>query len=78
MTNNYELASGVMLLMNKEDAVAMLQNIVSIEGMLGVDNEIHRQFAKMKRKVGLLKGIYLYHYYSNWNGFSPRDVSHLK
>jgi len=51
---------------------------VTTQGMLGVDNEIHVKIQKNNEKVFLMKGVYLYHWYSNFHGKGKRDISHLK
>lgn len=44
------------------------------KGMLGVDNSIHRTFAAHGKKVGLMRGIYLIHYYRSGH---PENKGHL-
>ena len=49
-------------------------------GLLGVDNEIHLNARKQGCRVLLMTGIYIYHWYSNFDGKSghqKRDKSHL-
>ena len=49
-------------------------------GMLGVDNDIHQSAINQGARVLLMKGIYMYHYYSNYigdGGNKQRDKSHL-
>ena len=67
-------ASGVMLLCKKEDLIG---EGLDKKGMLGIDNLIHMKLSSKGSRIGLLKGIYLYHYYSNWDGNSSRDIDHL-
>lgn len=43
------------------------------DGFLGVDNDIHKRCSKAGIKVGLMTGIYLYHWYRG-----DGDISHLK
>lgn len=46
------------------------------KGLLGIDNEIHKRASK----ILLMKGVYLWHYYSGFdgeNGNRKRDKSHL-
>lgn len=50
------------------------------EGILGVDNDIHHHAQKIGQKVYLMKGVYLYHWYSGFMGKQGnihRDKSHL-
>lgn len=42
--------------------------------MLGVDNSIHAAFAASGKKVGLMLGIYVMHYYRN---NKPKNIEHL-
>lgn len=46
--------------------------------ILDVDTHIHRQIRALGEKIYLLPGLYLYHYYSNYDGIGERDKSHLK
>lgn len=64
--------SGVLMLIN----VGQFKQTggFSGKGMLGVDNSIHRTFAAHGKKVGLMRGIYLIHYYRNGGS----DKSHLE
>lgn len=45
-----------------------------IRGFLRVDNEIHRQCARAGIKVGLIPGIYVYHWYRADNDFHVHDI----
>jgi len=45
--------------------------------ILHVDTHIHRQVKKLGERIYLLRGLYLYHYYSNYDGIGERDKSHL-
>lgn len=44
------------------------------EGCLGVDNDIHTRTRNAGGKVGLIKGLYMLHYY---RGGNKNDKSHL-
>jgi len=44
-----------------------------IDGFLGVDNDIHKKCLDNNIKVGLMGGVYVYHWYRG-----DGDVSHLK
>lgn len=44
-------------------------------GMLGVDNDIHYKFQKAGLKIGLMKGIYVQHWY---RGGNVNDTNHLR
>lgn len=46
-------------------------------GMLGIDNQIHYNVRNNGGKVGQMKGLYCYHYYSNFNGKGKRNKDHL-
>lgn len=51
---------------------------LEVSGLLGVDNQIHRNAIEQGAKVLLMKGIYIYHWYSNHNGGQKnRDKTHL-
>ena len=43
--------------------------------LLGADNEFHYIAQQSGKKVGLMKGVYLYHYYRNGN---PANKKHLQ
>lgn len=44
-------------------------------GMLGIDNDIHLKIKKNGLKFGLIKGLYVYHWYRGGNKY---NTSHLK
>ena len=44
------------------------------DGMLGVDNAIHNSVREIGERVGLMTGLYVWHYYRNGDG---QDTSHL-
>jgi len=44
-----------------------------IDGFLGVDNDIHKKCLSNNIKVGLMAGVYVYHWYRG-----DGDTSHLK
>lgn len=46
--------------------------------LLGVDSHIHKQIRKLRERIILLRGLYLYHYYNNANSEEERNISHLK
>ena len=71
-------ASGVLMLIKREDSLSILQGLSDQKGMLGIDNYIHLKLSEAGFRIGLLKGIYMYHYYSNWDGINPRNSDHLK
>ena len=72
ITKNSPL-SGVLILIQKSawEKVGGFKEI----GMLGVDNDIHVKFQKSNLKVGLMKGIYVQHWY---RGGNIGDIKHLK
>lgn len=43
--------------------------------MLRVDNDIHAKIKKKKLKFGLIKGLYVYHWYRNGD---KNYIKHLK
>jgi hypothetical protein len=55
--------SGVMILTSKEtwEIIGGFPE----EKMLGIDNEIHKKVKDHQLKVGLMKGVYVYHWYRN-------------
>ena len=73
---NSQLMSGHLIVVKKE-----LWTPIEKTGILGIDNLVH-QYAKDKGiPVYLMKGVYQYHYYSNFDGVGghqKRDKSHLK
>ena len=53
---------------------------LTTKGLLGVDNEIHRHARDNGHRVLLMTGVYIYHYYSNFDGVGghqKRDKTHL-
>ena len=44
------------------------------DGILGVDNELHKSIIEAKEKIYLMQGVYIYHWY-RWP--NNRDRSHL-
>lgn len=70
------LLSGVMIMMQRKTWEMMLPMLKqSQRKMLGVDNDIHLAARQLKVGVGLLRGVYLFHYYRNGNKY---DKSHLE
>lgn len=71
ITNNGEM-SGVLILIKKSiwEQVGGFKE----EKMLTVDNDIHRKVRSIGGKVGLMKGIYLQHWY---RGGNINDKRHL-
>jgi hypothetical protein len=64
--------SGVMILTSKEtwEIIGGFPE----EKMLGIDNEIHKKVKDHQLKVGLMKGVYVYHWYRNGN---KKTINHL-
>jgi len=60
---NLSPLSGVLILIKKSawESVGGFKE----KGILSVDNEIHEKFKKSGHKVGLMKGIYVQHWYRN-------------
>jgi len=71
ITNNSPL-SGVMILIKKD--IWKKVGGFKEDKMLTVDNDIHMKVAKSGGKVGLMKGIYVQHWYRNNN---IKDIKHL-
>ena len=68
-----QLMSGLLILINKKTWFKIggfLEN-----GMLGVDNELHRKLIEHDEKLYVMKGIYLYHWY-RWP--DKTNTTHLK
>jgi GT2 family glycosyltransferase len=70
---NHKYISGVLLLINKK--VWEKVGGFKTTNMLGVDNDIHRRVSQSGGKVGLMKGIYVQHWY---RGGDNTDTKHLK
>jgi GT2 family glycosyltransferase len=71
ITNN-QLLSGVLILINKKtwESVGGFKE----ENMLSVDNDIHKKIQRSGGKVGLMKGIYVQHWYRNDNSKSTQHL----
>lgn len=46
-------------------------------GILGVDNSIHYAFRDAGLKVGLMTGVYLWHYYRNGDRFNTKHIDSI-
>ena len=69
---NSQLLSGVLILISKK---AWLDIGKIKEGkMLGIDNQIHLKIKEAKKKVGLMSGIYVQHWY---RGGDQQNKKHL-
>jgi GT2 family glycosyltransferase len=70
------LLSGMLMIISR----SAYEKIGGLEekAMLGIDNDLHKRVREKGMKVGLIKGEYVYHYYSNYTGEGTRDISHLK
>jgi GT2 family glycosyltransferase len=68
--NPSNLLSGVVILISK-DTWKKVGGF--IDGFLGVDNDIHSKCLSNNIKVGLMGGVYVYHWYRG-----DKDNSHLK
>jgi len=69
---NKQLFSGFLILLNKktwEKVGGFLEN-----GMLGVDNDLHKKLIRHDEKMYLMKGVYLYHWYRNNKN---KEIKHL-
>jgi len=60
ITDSTPLLSGVMMLIQKRTWIKIQG---CIDGFFGVDNDIHDRVKKLGEKVGLARGLYVYHYY---------------
>ena len=69
---NENLLSGVLILIRKSEWSKV--GGFSENGMLGVDNNIHLKFRSAGFKVGLMKGIYVQHWY---RGGDKNNTKHL-
>jgi cellulose synthase/poly-beta-1,6-N-acetylglucosamine synthase-like glycosyltransferase len=70
LNNKHHLLSGVVILISKKTWM----NVGGFsDGFLGVDNNIHRKCIDNNIKVGLMRGVYVYHWYRG-----DGDISHLK
>jgi hypothetical protein len=65
--------SGVLMLVRK--SAWFTSKRFKETGLLGVDNSIHYAMAAQDSKVGLMRGVYVMHYYRNGN---KNDKSHLQ
>ena len=72
ITNSPEL-SGVLILIKKK--IWEQFGGFKEEKMLSIDNDIHRRVRNVGGKVGLMKGIYVQHWYRNGDKL---NVNHLK
>ena len=71
ITNNSPI-SGVLMLVERD--AWFYSDRFKEQGLLGVDNSIHYAIRKAGHKVGLMKGVYVQHYY---RGGNIEDRSHL-
>jgi len=69
---NYQPIGGVLLALNKGRWKKVGK--FSEKGMLGIDNDIHRKFVSFGMKVGIMKGIYMIHWY---RGGDAKNKKHL-
>jgi GT2 family glycosyltransferase len=65
--------SGVMILI-KKSLWKKIGGFKNLNGMLGVDNELHKDIIAANEKIYLMKGVYLYHWY-RWPDI--KNISHL-
>lgn len=68
--NPAQLLSGVVILINKKTWKKVGG---FVDGFLGVDNNIHKKCLDKSIGVGLMAGVYVYHWYRG-----DADISHLK
>lgn len=45
--------------------------------ILDLDTSIHRQVRALGERIWRLDGLYIYHFYSNYDGVGNRNISHL-
>jgi len=62
---NLSSMSGVFMMIKKEfyDEMGSFPE----EGMLGIDNHLHKRVKELNQKAYLIEGLYIYHYYRNNN-----------
>ena len=65
--------SGVLMLLKK--SAWFNSDRFQEAGMLGIDNSIHYAIRNMGGKVGLMRGVYMLHYY---RGGDPKNKAHLQ
>lgn len=46
--------------------------------LLTIDVDLRKRIRDAGEKILLLNGLYLFHFYSNYDGVGQRDISHLK
>jgi len=64
------LMSGFLFLVTKKTATEIK---FEQEGMLGVDNSFHKRLQEKGLKIGIMKGVYLYH----WHRGGENTTNHL-
>lgn len=72
ITNQKTKLSGVVILISKKTWNAV-GGFIEKDGLLGVDNDIHKRCKDKNIPVGLMKGVYVYHWYRG-DGY----MDHLK
>ena len=65
------LLSGVMIMAQKK---TIKDTPFKEEGMLGVDNSFHKDLQAKGLKIGLMKGLYIYH----WHRGGANTTDHLE
>ena len=76
-----ELLNGMFIVLSKKAWRKMGKVVIWEPGyskILGVDCAIHRSLLQNNMDVVTIESLYIYHYYSGFNGREGRDVSHLK
>lgn len=71
-TDKQDYISGVLILIQKK--LWKKVGKFAENGMLGIDNDIHKKIANSNEKLYLMRGIYLYHWY-RWP--NVLNISHL-
>lgn len=72
--NSIKVISGMVMIIQKK--TWDLIGGAGSRGLLGVDNFISRKVLNLGKKIGIMQGLYVLHYYRLRNGV--RDKSHLK
>lgn len=70
---NLSPLSGMLIMLKKSTWIS--SGGFKNNGLLGVDNSIHQNVVKRGGKVGMMLGMYVWHYYRNGN---KKDKKHLQ
>jgi hypothetical protein len=73
ITPNY-LMSGFFMLFKK--SAYLKSGGATTQGMLGIDNSIHKNAKDSGIRIGLIKSVYLYHWYRGGNRYNYEHLKH--